>query len=78
MSTRFRMMSTERSRSVGRELVAARRLRLEHDLEAALEVEALAQRLVDRRAGNREQRDADERRDEQPDQEEVIAARRQS
>ena len=45
----------------------ARRLRLEHDLEAALEVEALAQRLVDRRARDREQRDADERRDEQPD-----------
>ena len=51
---------------LGRELVAARRLRLQHDLEAALEVEALAQRLVDRRAREREQRDADERR-EQPD-----------
>ena len=34
--------------------------------------------LVDRRARNREQRNADERRDEQPDQDEVRAARRQS
>ena len=30
--------------------MALRRLRLQHDLEAALEVEALAQRLVARRA----------------------------
>ena len=43
----------DRARHVrGRELVPARRLGLEDDLEAALEVEALAQRLVNRRAGD--------------------------
>jgi hypothetical protein len=46
---------------LGREHVALRRLRLEDDLEAALEVEALAEALVRRRAGPADEAHADER-----------------
>ena len=52
------------------ELAVRRRNRLERHLEPALEVEAERRRLVERRPGNREQRDADERCGEQPEDEE--------
>ena len=52
------------------EVAVRRRNRLQRDLEPALEVEAERRRLVQRRAGDREQRDADERCDEQPEDEE--------
>ena len=52
-----------------REIAVRRRNRLQRDLEPALEVEAERRRLVERRSRNREQRDADERRDEQPEDE---------
>ena len=52
------------------ELAVRRRNRLQRDLEAALQVEAERRLLVERRARDREQRDADERRDEQPEDEE--------
>ena len=55
------------------------RLGLEDDLEAALEVEALLERAVDRRAGPAEQRDAGERRDAaMSDQGQMGAARGQA
>ena len=43
------------------ELVPLRRLRLEHDLEAALQVEALLHAPVERRAGHGQEADSDER-----------------
>ena len=52
------------------EVTVRRRNRLQRDLEPALEVEPERRRLVQRRAGGREQRDADERYDEQPEYEE--------
>ncbi len=57
--------------------MAALGARLEHDLEPALQVEALAQVTVERRARHAEQRDARERRDEQHDERQVGAARSQ-
>ena len=51
-----------------------RRHRLEGHLEAALEVEAESRLVADRRAGNREQADADQRRDDQRDENEVRSA----
>ena len=52
------------------EVTVRRRNRLQRDLEPALEVEPERRRLVQRRAGGREQHDADERYDEQPEYEE--------
>ena len=43
------------------QLTAGRRLRLQHDLEPALEVEAELRLLVERRAGDRQQGRADDR-----------------
>ena len=52
-----------------REIAVRRRNCLQRDLEPALEVEAERRRLVERRSRDCEQRDADECRDEQPDDE---------
>ena len=52
------------------QLAVRRRNRLERHLETALEVEAERRLLVERRAGDREQRNADEGRGEQPEDEE--------
>src|SRR3954468_15145431 len=49
------------------------RLRLQHDLDAALQVEAERRLLVDRRAWNREQRDADERSEHRQDENDLRA-----
>ena len=51
-----------------RQLVTRRRNGLEHNLEPTLEVEPERRLPVDRRAGNREQRDADERGQDQADE----------
>ncbi len=71
LSTRSRMISTERSRSASVSFWPLRRHRLQRHLEAALEVEAERRLLVERRAGNGEQADADERGREQADEDEV-------
>ena len=60
------------------ELVALRRHRLEDDLEPALEVEALVERPVPRRARDTDEGNADERQHEQADQRQVGAPRRQA
>ena len=51
LSTRFAHDRDRAVEVVGRQLVALRRLRLQDDLEAALQVEALLDRPVGRRAG---------------------------
>jgi hypothetical protein len=56
---------------VCRQRVALRRVRLQHHLEAALEVQAEGRLAVDGRAGNGEQGDADESRDDAAEQREV-------
>ena len=69
LSTRSRMISTERSRSASvSSCPALRRLRLEHDLEAALEVEAER-----RRPEEREHDDAGDGAEEGDQDEEVPA-----
>ena len=50
------------------ERLAWARLRLQHDLDPALQVEAERRLLVDRRARDREQRDADERSEHRQDE----------
>ena len=57
----------------GRERVTFRRIRLEDDFEAALEVEAEGRLLMSRRAGNNEQRHAGEGREDDRDQREMSA-----
>ncbi len=52
------------------EVAVRRRNGLERDFEPALEVQPERRRLMEWRAGNREQRNADERCDEQPENEE--------
>ena len=52
-----------------REIAVRRRNRLQRHLEPTLEVEPERRRLVERRAGDREQRHADERRGKQPENE---------
>ena len=74
---RWRMIETERSRSAGVSLWPGGGDRLEHDLEAALEVEPLGRRLVYRRARDREQRDARDREEQSRDEDEMGAPVRQ-
>ncbi len=59
-----RMISTERLMSSAVSVWPFGGCACEHDLEAALQVEALAQLLVDRRARDSEQDDAGERREQ--------------
>jgi hypothetical protein len=56
---------------VARQLVAARRHRLQDDLEATLQVESLVQRLVTRRALEPDERDARQRQQDQEDETEM-------
>ena len=70
---RLRMIATARSRPSDVDLLALRRHRLQDDLEAALEVEAERRLLVDRRARDREQGNADERREDEAHQDEMRA-----
>jgi hypothetical protein len=64
------MMSIERSRSLA--VLPLRRNRLEHDLEPALQVEALARRLVAGRAGHDHVDHAGDGEDDQAEDDEVL------
>ena len=68
------MIATERSRSSFGQLPVLRRHGLQRDLEPALQVEAERRLLLERRAGDGEQRDADEGRGDQGDDEDGCAA----
>jgi hypothetical protein len=57
---------------LGGQLVALRRHGLEDDLEAALQVEAERGLLVSRRTWHDQKRDADERRDDAAEQDEMV------
>ena len=57
-----------------RELVALRRHRFQDDLEAALQVEAERQLLMDRRARDRQKSNADERRQDAADEDQMATA----
>jgi len=57
-----------------RELVALRRHRFQDDLEAALEVEAQRQLLMDRRTWDHQKGDADERRQDAADEDQMATA----
>jgi hypothetical protein len=63
---------------VRRQRLALGRLSLEDDLDAALKVESLAEGPVDRRARQRERDDAAERGEDEDDEREVGAPRRQT
>ena len=67
LSTRFRMICTERSRSSLESAFPFGGDRLEGDLEASLEVEPERRALVERRPGYGEEGDAHEGRHEQTD-----------
>ena len=56
------------------DLLALGRDRLEHELDAALEVEAELDLAVERRLRDRQERDADERRDDEAEQGEISAS----
>ena len=68
LSTRFRMIVTDAVEIGRRQLDALRRLRLEHVLEAALEIEALLERAMRGRAGDGDEHHAAECEDDQHDQ----------
>ena len=74
LSTRLRMMLTESSIIDDVSCLALERLGLQHDLEAALEVEALVKRAVPRGSGNGEEGDAGEGGDHEEDQRQMRAA----
>ena len=71
---RFRMIDTERSRSAGVILWFFGGTALQHHLEATLQVEPEPRLLVDGRARHDDQAGADQRRQDQADQDQIVTA----
>src|SRR6476659_4758541 len=77
LSTRWRMIETERS-SAAVKLLALRRLGLQDDLEATLQVEPERDLLVDRRSGNAERSHSRQGGEDEADEDQMRTAVRHS